>query len=258
MFPSGTKSTRTSAAGAPDPAGCARSGSGPRSIAADTRLRGAPLGGGGHRPRGPSPTLAYNPPRDARRSPPRPRPVRPPGLRPVRRGSRRPDRAPRRSARRAGLAVPALVERDIETDPDWQRAYFATIPVVELGDRRLELATSAGQAAPPPDRRPGRLTGPMSGTDLTILVALAAGVISFLSPCVLPLVPAYLGQLTAIAVAGSADGRAPVALARGASRARLRRRVRRRVHGARDHRDVRRRPARRLPAGAPHRSVASS
>ena len=28
-----------------------------------------------------------------------------------------------------------------------------------------------------------------SGTDLTILVALAAGLISFLSPCVLPLVP---------------------------------------------------------------------
>jgi cytochrome c-type biogenesis protein len=50
----------------------------------------------------------------------------------------------------------------------------------------------------------------MSGsTDLTILVALAAGVISFLSPCVLPLVPAYLGQLTAIAVAGSAVGAQP-------------------------------------------------
>jgi cytochrome c-type biogenesis protein len=49
----------------------------------------------------------------------------------------------------------------------------------------------------------------MAGTDLTILVALAAGVISFLSPCVLPLVPAYLGQMTAIAVAGSADGRRP-------------------------------------------------
>jgi cytochrome c-type biogenesis protein len=47
------------------------------------------------------------------------------------------------------------------------------------------------------------------GTDLTILVALAAGVISFLSPCVLPLVPAYLGQLTAIAVAGSAGGARP-------------------------------------------------
>jgi len=48
-----------------------------------------------------------------------------------------------------------------------------------------------------------------SGTDLTILVALAAGFISFLSPCVLPLVPAYLGQLTAIAVAGSTAGAAP-------------------------------------------------
>lgn len=47
------------------------------------------------------------------------------------------------------------------------------------------------------------------GADLTILVALLAGVISFLSPCVLPLVPAYMGQLTAIAVAGSAAGAAP-------------------------------------------------
>ena len=42
----------------------------------------------------------------------------------------------------------------------------------------------------------------MVGTDLTILVALAAGVVSFLSPCVLPLVPAYLGQLTAVARVG--------------------------------------------------------
>jgi cytochrome c-type biogenesis protein len=49
----------------------------------------------------------------------------------------------------------------------------------------------------------------MAGTDLTILVALAAGVISFLSPCVLPLVPAYVGQLTAIAVASATDGAQP-------------------------------------------------
>ncbi len=41
------------------------------------------------------------------------------------------------------------------------------------------------------------------GTDLTILLALGGGVLSFLSPCVLPLVPAYLGQLSAIAVARS-------------------------------------------------------
>jgi cytochrome c-type biogenesis protein len=47
----------------------------------------------------------------------------------------------------------------------------------------------------------------MNGSDLTIAVALAAGVLSFLSPCVLPLVPAYLGQLTAVAVVGRADAR---------------------------------------------------
>jgi cytochrome c-type biogenesis protein len=45
--------------------------------------------------------------------------------------------------------------------------------------------------------------------DPTILLAVAAGLLSFLSPCVLPLVPAYIGQLTAVAVAGSADGGAP-------------------------------------------------
>jgi cytochrome c-type biogenesis protein len=48
----------------------------------------------------------------------------------------------------------------------------------------------------------------MSG-DPTILLAIAAGLLSFLSPCVLPLVPAYIGQLTAVAVASSVDGSAP-------------------------------------------------
>ena len=41
-----------------------------------------------------------------------------------------------------GLAVPRLQERDIDTDEDWQRQFAFTIPVVELGERRLELATS--------------------------------------------------------------------------------------------------------------------
>ena len=92
----------------------------------------------------------------------------------------------------------------------------------------------------------------MTGTDLTILVALAAGVISFLSPCVLPLVPAYLGQMTAIAVAASATGARAISLDRDAPRARLRRRVRCRVHVARRDGDVRRRTARRVPPGPSH------
>jgi cytochrome c-type biogenesis protein len=42
--------------------------------------------------------------------------------------------------------------------------------------------------------------------DLTVAVALGAGLLSFLSPCVLPLVPAYIGQLSAVAVVGRAEG----------------------------------------------------
>ncbi|HLX35780.1 MAG TPA: cytochrome c biogenesis protein CcdA [Candidatus Limnocylindrales bacterium] len=37
---------------------------------------------------------------------------------------------------------------------------------------------------------------------LSIAVAIGAGLLSFLSPCVLPLVPAYIGQLSAVAVVG--------------------------------------------------------
>jgi hypothetical protein len=44
--------------------------------------------------------------------------------------------------RAAGLPSPTLVERDIDTNDDWQRTFMTAIPVVELGDQRLELATS--------------------------------------------------------------------------------------------------------------------
>jgi hypothetical protein len=41
-----------------------------------------------------------------------------------------------------GREVPVLVERDITTNEAWERAFGATIPVVEFGPKRLELATS--------------------------------------------------------------------------------------------------------------------
>jgi hypothetical protein len=47
--------------------------------------------------------------------------------------------------RAAGLPTPVLVDHDITTDPEWEQAFFTTIPVVELGDRRLELVTSAAK-----------------------------------------------------------------------------------------------------------------
>jgi hypothetical protein len=41
-----------------------------------------------------------------------------------------------------GRRVAALHERDIATDPALERQFFTTIPVLELGGQRLELATS--------------------------------------------------------------------------------------------------------------------
>jgi len=47
------------------------------------------------------------------------------------------------------------------------------------------------------------------GLTFSIATAVFAGLISFLSPCVLPLVPAYLAQLTAVAVSGTTDRQRP-------------------------------------------------
>jgi hypothetical protein len=44
--------------------------------------------------------------------------------------------------RSRGLPTPELVERDIDADEALQAKYAFTIPVVALGDRELELATS--------------------------------------------------------------------------------------------------------------------
>ena len=41
-----------------------------------------------------------------------------------------------------GRRIAAIHERDITTNPEWERTFVATIPVVEIGDRRLELAVS--------------------------------------------------------------------------------------------------------------------
>jgi hypothetical protein len=44
-----------------------------------------------------------------------------------------------------GLPVPALVERDIDADPELHDRLFDRIPVIELGPGRLELATSVAR-----------------------------------------------------------------------------------------------------------------
>ncbi|HEY3522809.1 MAG TPA: glutaredoxin family protein [Candidatus Limnocylindrales bacterium] len=44
-----------------------------------------------------------------------------------------------------GLVAPAVVERDIDADDELRGRFTTTIPVVEIGDDRLELAISARQ-----------------------------------------------------------------------------------------------------------------
>ena len=41
--------------------------------------------------------------------------------------------------------MPAFVERDIEADDALHRAYLERIPVVELGEHRLELLVTVGK-----------------------------------------------------------------------------------------------------------------
>ena len=80
--------------------------------------------------------------------------------------------------------------------------------------------------------------------DVTIFAALFAGLLSFLSPCVLPLVPPYLVYLAGTSLERFADARAGAAGALGDGRRRLpvRRRLLDRVRRARRERErIRRR-----------------
>ncbi|HEY7736425.1 MAG TPA: glutaredoxin family protein [Candidatus Limnocylindrales bacterium] len=45
----------------------------------------------------------------------------------------------------AGQPTPAIREQNIEDDDDLHRRYLAVIPVIVIGDLRLELATSVGK-----------------------------------------------------------------------------------------------------------------
>jgi hypothetical protein len=45
----------------------------------------------------------------------------------------------------AGRPIAPLEERNILTDEAWERAFFVEIPVVEVGERRLPLATSGAK-----------------------------------------------------------------------------------------------------------------
>jgi Glutaredoxin-like domain (DUF836) len=47
--------------------------------------------------------------------------------------------------RARGSAVPNLIERNIEDDPELHRRFLERIPVVEIGGQRVELVVSVGK-----------------------------------------------------------------------------------------------------------------
>src|SRR6267378_5031436 len=46
----------------------------------------------------------------------------------------------------------------------------------------------------------------MQGSNITIWIAFAAGVLSFLSPCVLPLVPGYISLISGVSIDSLKEG----------------------------------------------------
>jgi cytochrome c biogenesis protein CcdA len=53
------------------------------------------------------------------------------------------------------------------------------------------------------------LSDPGASNVVTLPIAFVAGILSFLSPCVLPLIPAYIGYLSGTAVANGAVSAQP-------------------------------------------------
>ena len=102
---------------------------------------------------------------------------------------------------RSGLAPITVTRVDVSRDAGLRGALRAEIPVFAIGSVESDSCRpSARCATSSTARSPSRARDRASVVDLTLGAALLAGLISFLSPCVLPVVPAYLGQLGILAV----------------------------------------------------------
>ena len=124
------------------------------------------------------------------------------------------------------------------------------------GGRRPGGRRPRPRRRPAPRRRARRLRPMSGGVDTTVLAAFAVGFVSFISPCVLPLVPGLpLGGLRRER-RRAPEGRA-LARARPAARDRLLPLVHRRLRRPRDDRDRPRLGARRTAAARSTRSRAS-
>lgn len=101
----------------------------------------------------------------------------------------------------AASPTPLVIsEINVEGDPVLHQRLLTEIPAVEYGGNssHTQRVGCALQRSSP------TLMTRCSMSEVSLLTAVAAGLLSFLSPCVLPLVPAYLGRLASLANGESA------------------------------------------------------
>jgi hypothetical protein len=94
--------------------------------------------------------------------------------------------------------------------------FFLLVPRWRRRGREPALAGTPGRPPPPrsapptPSSRAWTTTSDaaaeMGGVDTTIFAAFAAGFVSFISPCVLPLVPGYLSAVSGVSIVDLQEG----------------------------------------------------
>src|SRR6185503_1835386 len=105
---------------------------------------------------------------------------------------------------RRGLLAPVLLRRVRHQ----QRLHGGRGPRADRG-----TLVRSGQGGPQGLRQPDARARPVTDT-VPFLTAFAAGLASFVSPCVLPIVPGYLSFISGVNVAQLRDGEAPPHLVR--------------------------------------------
>ena len=162
----------------------------------------------------------------------------------------------RRAVPAPGRGRPARRRRHQGPRPSWAGSRRSPSPslVAMMVDADLELVRASrplsGSDAVVPALGGRPATSTISADPLGVLVAFGAGMLSFLSPCVLPLVPGYVSMVSGLSAAEIEAGerRDLVPLLRG--RARVHRRLHRRLHRPRGGRVGPRPPAARPPTRA--------
>jgi cytochrome c-type biogenesis protein len=121
---------------------------------------------------------------------------------------RDPDRDVQRAFRTSGVPETILIDRDGIVVERWKGPLEADDDLDAAVERALESTGDYGVDSPPGSKDDDVLELGIAG----LLLAMLAGLLSFLSPCVLPLLPAFLAVLTGTIPGGERQGTRNAAL----------------------------------------------